>query len=113
MRLRVPVCCLVLTVLFVGSHAVHADTTLTNQTAQPIAADVADDRTLQFEFAKTKLPSNGQTQVINGQPVQTQLRDWPTVAIADLAASGNLPAQRCTSTLVGPAVLLLAAHCLD
>jgi hypothetical protein len=66
-----------------------------------------------FELATKKL-NRAQTQLINGVVVHLQLHDWPNVLVATLGDPSK-PDQMmsCTGTLVGPGVILLAAHCLD
>lgn len=50
-------------------------------------------------------------QLINGsKPVR--LSDWDTVVVTPVPDKAN-PERFCTGTLVGPGVVLLAAHCID
>jgi len=72
---------------------------------------------LVFELVTSKL-NKSQTQLVNGIKVELRTRDWPTVVITPLR-TGTVDAHgvpifgKCTGTLVGPGVVLLAAHCLD
>ena len=79
-------------------------------------AGIPGPNDLVFELATEKLPA-AQTELINGVPVATQTRDWPTVVITPLAVppspDGKPRFGKCTGTLVGPGVILFAAHCLD
>lgn len=80
------------------------------------AVDAPGPGDLLFELATEKLPAE-QTQLINGQKVELQTRDWPAVVITPLegppAPNGERQFGKCTGTLVGPGVILFAAHCLD
>jgi len=74
----------------------------------------AANGTTVFELASDKLPAF-QAQLVNGTQVDFQIQNWPTIVITPLgpAGPGKPPTETCTGTLVGPAVILLAAHCLD
>jgi hypothetical protein len=80
------------------------------------ASDVRGQTDLVFELADGTLPED-QTQLINGVEVKLRTRDWPAVVITPLgaapAAGEKAPFGKCTGSLVGPGVILFAAHCLD
>lgn len=63
-------------------------------------------RMLEFVSLRDKINA-GQVQLSNGQEI-SDANLWAAVAIADVS-----PDEFCTATLVGPHVLLTAAHCLD
>lgn len=52
----------------------------------------------------------GTTKLANG--VEVRRTDWPTLIFAEIPTGADKP-RTCTGTLVGPNVILLAAHCVD
>ena len=79
------------------------------------AADGAPEPTpLSFQLATAIVPTS-KIQLVNGVAVDVKARLWPTVVITPIQVDGNTtpPEGRCTGTLVGQEVILLAAHCLD
>lgn len=56
-------------------------------------------------FAPPKSPSGGTPEIIGAKPVEPS--EWPATVIISSGSIG------CTATLVGPEVLLTAAHCLE
>ena len=68
-----------------------------------------------FEFITAHTPP-GEGQLINGKSVKNQSLDWPSVLVTPLKddqPDGTVAWAKCTATLVGPGVMILAAHCLD
>lgn len=67
-----------------------------------------------FRLAIDAFPS-GSVQLSNGATVS--VGDWPTVTVATIPQSSILstrtPLATCTAVLVGPKVMLTAAHCVD
>lgn len=70
------------------------------------------DETIVFEMAANVLPP-GQVTLHNG--IQVASSDWQTLILAKIprpgAASDRIPT--CTGTFLGPATVLMAAHCVD
>jgi hypothetical protein len=69
---------------------------------------------LEFELASTKIQTT-RIQLVDGSPVPVNSTDWTTLVITPIIMAGQArPIEaRCTGTLVGPVVVILAAHCLD
>jgi hypothetical protein len=63
-------------------------------------------RSLQFDSLRSRIAS-GRTTVVNGQAVLNPA-DWQAVVLARFS-NGTY----CSGTIIGPRVLLTAAHCLD
>lgn len=61
-----------------------------------------------FKLATQTLPS-GNVQLSGGTTVN--VGDWPALLLARIPLSNGLAS--CTATLVGPTVMLTAAHCVD
>lgn len=61
-----------------------------------------------FRLAKQTLPS-GDVQLSGGKTVN--VGDWPALLLARIPLTTGLAS--CTATLVGPTVMLTAAHCVD
>jgi len=83
-------------------------------TVEAARPGVADEEDLVFELATDKLPKS-RTQLINGKAVEIVTADWPTIVLTPLKVieNGKTKWTKCTGTLVGPRVVLLAAHCID
>lgn len=54
--------------------------------------------------------ASGTIKLANG--VEVRRADWPTLIFAEIPTGADKP-RTCTGTLVGPNVILLAAHCVD
>ncbi|MDR3439998.1 trypsin-like serine protease [Telmatospirillum sp.] len=69
---------------------------------------------LEFQIASTKIASS-RIELVDGVAVPVQSKDWMTIVVTPILFNGQIqPVEgRCTGTLVGPGVILLAAHCLD
>lgn len=67
---------------------------------------------IEFRLATDVLPS-GEVTLANGVPVSPS--DWKTLVLARIPRPGvsSDRAPSCTGTLIGPKVVLLAAHCVD
>ncbi|MCQ4165487.1 trypsin-like serine peptidase [Tahibacter harae] len=82
----------------------------------PAAADAptpADEPAEPAVFAFATDVLGGKTTLSNG--VEVTPSDWPTLIVAKIPRP-NTPPERtptCTGTLVGPNVILFAAHCVD
>jgi hypothetical protein len=63
-------------------------------------------RDLEFKSLPVRFPS-GRAQLANGEVI-VDVVNWQTVAVADLADG-----ETCTAALIGPRVILTAAHCVD
>lgn len=61
-----------------------------------------------FRLATQTLPS-GNVELSGGKTVN--VGDWPTLLLARIPLTNGLAS--CTATLVGPTVMLTAAHCVD
>jgi hypothetical protein len=74
----------------------------------------AAEANLDFRLATEIVPS-GDIQLANGKPVN--VADWPTLVVAQIPVGigkdGKQKLATCTATLVGPTVVLMAAHCVD
>ena len=83
-----------------------------NAAAAAQAAPDAGGAPLVFRRAMDRA-APGQTTVINGVPVRAT--DWPAMLVADITKVEGSKVLHlvCTATLVGPRVLLTAAHCVD
>lgn len=79
---------------------------------QAPTAQGGPEETAVFELATEILPSSG-IQLTNGVVVFAS--DWPTLVFAKFSANATTGqhSASCSGTLVGPRVLLTAAHCLD
>ena len=81
------------------------------------AADNSEDRSTPAVVfrAMAATADPGSIQLANG--VTTNRRDWRTLLLAEVGkqilADGSTAPIFCTATLVGPGVILTAAHCLD
>ncbi|UCV07025.1 trypsin-like serine protease [Dechloromonas denitrificans] len=53
----------------------------------------------------------GRVKLANG--IEVDRKDWPTLVLADIQIPDSDKPGTCTGTLVGPNVILLAAHCVD
>lgn len=77
------------------------------------ASAVAPRPTIAFKLATEEFPS-GNVQLSNGKEVTVS--DWPTIVVARIAPgslSSSASKASCTAVLVGPKVILTAAHCVD
>lgn len=76
------------------------------------AVDVSGDTVVTFHRVIDAVPP-GQITVINGEKVRAE--DWPVLFIAQMSklVKNKVVNSVCTATLVGPKVLLTAAHCVD
>jgi hypothetical protein len=102
---------------FTGSTASarqpKAESSATRAPCPPKAADDKDTTCIVFKLASDVVPSSS-AQLYNGYRVKGT--DWPALALAAFDYVDNLgrPATyTCTATLLGPRVLLTAAHCVD
>ncbi|MGA0599288.1 trypsin-like serine protease [Caulobacter sp. KR2-114] len=98
-----------------GCVAAGASTLTVSACAQQAPSQPAADPTVDFVLVTTVLPKS-RTQIIHGQQVDVKSRFWNTVVVTPvIGASGTVRPvdERCTGALVGPVVVLLAAHCLD
>jgi len=110
--------CCVAAIALGAASAAHADPrdVPRNPDVSPSAQSEqsAEDElpTLSFELAADALAS-ASIQVTNGKGV-TDPRDWDALVFASLMAPGvGVSGATCSGTLVGPYVLLTAAHCVD
>ncbi|MHA6769013.1 trypsin-like serine protease [Sphingobium ummariense] len=84
-----------------------SDTLAQTAPAQPTSRPEPPE--LVFELISRR--AGASIQLINGsEPVR--LSDWDTVVVTPVPDKAN-PDRFCTGTLVGPGVILLAAHCID
>ncbi|ACG77499.1 putative adipsin/complement factor D [Phenylobacterium zucineum HLK1] len=88
------------------------------EAAEAVAASAApaDEATPVVVFRPlSRLVPPGEVRVINGEPVRP--RDWPAMvgAVIEVRDRNDRVVERsiCTGTLVGPRVMLTAAHCVD
>lgn len=61
-----------------------------------------------------RVKRNGHTSVIDG--VEVKPKDWPGLLMAEISKlepDGSVRHLICTATLIGPSVILTAAHCVD
>ncbi len=68
-----------------------------------------------FTLATDTIPAS-KPQLINSAQVTVRTADWPTIIVATMHGkdnSGNAVSISCTGSIVGPGIMLLAAHCLD
>jgi V8-like Glu-specific endopeptidase len=85
----------------------------TQPAAQLTPTFAATQDTLTFHLMTDTIPA-GQIQVFNG--VKVKPADWPALSVAKISQmqpDGSSKNWVCTATLVGPRVLLTAAHCVD
>src|SRR5437870_2999506 len=77
-------------------------TTVSSQEPPPIA----------FRLA-TEILSPGQVQLANG--ITVQAADWPNLILARMpqSARSKKKISTCSATMIGPNVVLTAAHCVD
>ncbi|CAN7751064.1 S1 family peptidase [Variovorax sp. LjRoot175] len=86
--------------------------------AAPVArgalASASGPAPLEFKLGTDILPA-GKVQLTNG--IEVKASDWPTLVMAEIPTGplvgSKQKANTCTATLVGPTVLLMAAHCVD
>ena len=74
---------------------------------QPGSSDAA---TIVFQHINDVVQA-GTTKLSNG--VEVQRADWPALIMAQIPNPGTDKPRTCTASLVGPNVVLLAAHCVD
>lgn len=77
-----------------------------------VAADLQQTRepVVVFQHINDVIRS-GSVKLANG--VEVRRADWPTLILAEIPTPAGDQPRTCTGTLVGPNVILLAAHCID
>jgi hypothetical protein len=81
--------------------------------ASAVVAQPSPASTLRFRRIVDSVGA-GKVSVVNGKTVDP--KDWPALTQATFSKTqpdGTVEAFSCTASLVGPAVLLTAAHCVD
>ncbi len=97
---RTPLTSSALLALAIGATTLHAHA---QQDHQP-------GRVIDFRFASEALED--EFKLANGVTVRKS--DWPTLLVATMAAAApGSGSWTCTSTMIGPRVMLTAAHCVD
>ena len=81
-----------------------------NKAQATVSPPNAEAEDLVFRLATDVLPTGG-VQLSNGIVVLAS--DWQTLIVAKIPTGDNERVGTCTATLVGPNVVLMAAHCVD
>lgn len=96
-------------ILLAALMAVQAAIAQPSSLPRPTSKNLTSDRIV-FRLAEQLLPV-AKVEVANGTLVRRS--DWLTLLMAQIPTNNPNKLATCTGTLVGPNVVLLAAHCVD